>query len=102
MICAYLNINSERNKFDLLNDIIKNKIDILMISETKLDSSFSNEQFQIYGYSKPYRFDRNGNGGTCIYPRGYTNKTNRFSNENRRVLHWNKFKKKKVAFVLFL
>ena len=43
MICAHLNINSARNKFELLSDIIKNNIDILMISETKFDSAFPNE-----------------------------------------------------------
>ena len=66
LICAHLNINSVRNKFDLLSDIIKNNIDILMISETKLDSSFPNGQFQIYGYSEPYRLDRNGNGSGIL------------------------------------
>ena len=66
LICANLNINSVRNKFDLLSDIIKNNIDILMTSETKLDSSFPNGQFQIHGYSKPYRFDKNGNGGGIL------------------------------------
>ena len=45
LICAHLNINSVRNKFDLLSVIIKNDIDILMISETKVDSSFPNGQF---------------------------------------------------------
>ena len=50
----------------MLSDIIKNNIVILMISETKLDSSFPNGQFQIHGYSEPYRFDRNGNGGGIL------------------------------------
>ena len=68
MICAHLVINFVRNKFDLLNDIIKKNINILMISEIKLDSSFPNGNFQIHGYSEPYRLDRNENG--------YTNKTN--------------------------
>ena len=63
LICAHLNINSVRNKFDLLSDIIKNNIDIQMISQIKLDSSFPNGQFQIYDYCEAYRFDRNGNGG---------------------------------------
>ena len=66
LICAHLNINSVRNKFDLLSDIIKTSINILMISKTKLDSSFSNGQFQIYGYSEPYRFDRNENGNGIL------------------------------------
>ena len=66
LIFGHLNINSVRNNFDLLGDIIKNNVDILMISETKLDSSFPNGQFQIHGYSEPYRFDRNGNGGGIL------------------------------------
>ena len=40
LIFAHLNINSIRNKFDSLADIIKDNIDILMISETKVDDSF--------------------------------------------------------------
>ena len=66
LICAHLNINSVKNKFVLLSDVIKNTIDILMISETKLDSSFPNGQFQIHGYSEPYRLDKNGNGGGIL------------------------------------
>ena len=40
IIFGQININSIRNKFDLLMNIIKNEIDILMISETKIDNSF--------------------------------------------------------------
>ena len=35
---------------------------LLLISETKIDSSFPNAQFQIEGYTT-YRLDRNANGG---------------------------------------
>ena len=39
-----------------------------MISETKLDPSFPTGQFHIHGFSEPYWFDRNGNGGgTLLY-----------------------------------
>ena len=37
-----------------------------MISETKLDPSFPTGQFHIRGFSEPYRFDRNGNGGGIL------------------------------------
>ena len=66
LICALLNINSLRNKFDLLINIINNNTDILMISETKLDPSFPTGQFHIHGFFEPYRFDRNGNGGGIL------------------------------------
>ena len=66
LICAQLNINSIRNKFNSLVDIINNNTDILIISETKLDPSFPNGQFHIHGFAEPYRFDRNGNGGGIL------------------------------------
>ena len=43
LIFAHLNIDSIRNKFDLLKEVVSNNIDILVISETKLDSSFPPE-----------------------------------------------------------
>ena len=52
-----------RNKFDTLVQEITNNIDILMISEAKLDNSFPEGQFLISGYSSLYRFDRNCRGG---------------------------------------
>ena len=61
IIVGQLNINSIRNKFDFLAQQVKGNIDILMISETKLDESFPVGQFLIDGYSVPFRFDRNGN-----------------------------------------
>ena len=48
LICAHLHINSVRNRFHLLGNIIKDEIDILMILETKVDSSFPKEQYQFY------------------------------------------------------
>ena len=40
LIFAHLNFNSIRNKFDFVADIIKDNIDIFMISETKVDDVF--------------------------------------------------------------
>ena len=72
IIYAHLNINSLRNKFDQLKGMILGFIDILVITETKLNDSFPNSQFFIQGYSKPYRLDRkeNNGGGVLIYIRG--------------------------------
>ena len=39
-VVAHININSLRNKFGLLVDQVKGNIDVLMISETKIDDSF--------------------------------------------------------------
>ena len=68
LVLAHININSIRNKFDTLVQQITNNIDILMISETKLDNSFPEGQFLIPGYGSPYRFDRNcrGMGGAGV------------------------------------
>ena len=37
-----------------------------MISETKVDESFPSNHFLLDGYSVPFRFDRNGNGGGIL------------------------------------
>ena len=66
LIIGHLNVNSLRNKFEMLEELIKDKIDIFLISETKLDSSFPSGQFVIKGYSTPFRLDRNQNGGGLL------------------------------------
>ena len=66
LIISHLNVNSLRNKFEFLVPLVKDNIDILMLSETKLDSSFPLAQFSIEGYSEPYRLDRDRNGGGLI------------------------------------
>ena len=66
IIRGHLNINSIRNKFEQLKVIFKDRIDILMISETKIDSTFPESQFFIEGYSKPYRLDRTKHGGGIL------------------------------------
>ena len=66
ILIAHLNINSLRNKFEMLTETITNKVDILLISETKLDSSFPLNKFHIDGFTTPCRPDRNQNGGGII------------------------------------
>ena len=66
VIIGTLNINSLSSKFEQLKLIMGNYIDVLVIQETKLDPSFSDGQFVINGYKKPYRLDRNRNGGGVI------------------------------------
>ena len=64
---GHLNINSIRNKFEYLKPIISPIFDIFLVSETKLDDFFPNNQFSLNGY-KMFRRDRNGSGGgLCIY-----------------------------------
>ena len=70
LIIDYLNVNSLRSKFEMLEELIKDKIGIFLISETKLDSSFPSGKFVIKGYITPFRLDRNQNrGGLLLYVR---------------------------------
>ena len=58
IVLADLNINSLRIKFDILTGQITINVDVLVISETKLDDSIPESQFKIRGYSFPFRLDR--------------------------------------------
>ena len=66
-IIAHLNINFLNPKFEPLKLLIKDNIDILLISETKLDDTFPSGQFMIDGYKKPIRLDRNRFGGGILF-----------------------------------
>ena len=66
IIIGHININSIRNKIHLLADLIRGKVDIMLISETKLDSSFPKPQFFLQGYSEPLRLDRTSDGGGLL------------------------------------
>ena len=67
---GHINVNSIRHKFDYLQTVLsKGLIDILCITETKLDDSFSPQLFQCVGF-RCYRKDRNAkSGGMLIYVR---------------------------------
>ena len=65
LVIAQLNINSLRNKFAWLSTMIKGYDDLLLILETKIDSSFPTAQFHIDGYTI-HRRDRDENGGGLL------------------------------------
>ena len=48
LILSHLNINALRYKFECLKSIIDSNIDLLLISETKLNYSFPNSQFDWF------------------------------------------------------
>ena len=63
---CHLNINSIQNKFEELVDTIKKlNAHIIFISETKIDSTYPDSQFNIPGYSL-YRNDRKKGGGGVL------------------------------------
>ena len=66
LIFSQLNINSLWNKFDSRQHIINKNIDALLISETKIDSSFPTVQFHLEGYATPYKLDRHATGGGIL------------------------------------
>ena len=87
LIIGNLNINSLANKFEQLKILIQGNVDILVVTETKLDSTFPTAQFLIDGYSKPYRWDRNRyGGGVIIYVR--EDIPNKILNKHSFPLDW--------------
>ena len=64
---GFLNINSLRNKIIDLREVIRElSLDYFVLSETKLDDSFSSAQFTIGDYEIRGRKDRNKHGGGLI------------------------------------
>ena len=66
VIISQININSIRNKIELLSEAVLGNIDILMVSETKIDMSFPTSQFVIQGFAAPFRLDRIITGGGIL------------------------------------
>ena len=61
-----LNINSISPKFDEFKLMASGYIDVITVTETKLDDSFSKAQFCTDSFSIPYRLDKNRNGGGLV------------------------------------
>ena len=67
VIISHLNINSLRHKFHDLTDLFSDRlVDIIFISETKLDSTFTQAQFDAPGYTFSFRKYRNCHGGGIL------------------------------------
>ena len=60
-------INSLSNKSAML----KEKHDILVNAESKLDISYPENNFYRIGFKKPYRLERNRHGGVMLCERRY-------------------------------
>ena len=69
LLFGNFNINSISSKFDQMKVLLQGNIDILVLTETKIDSYFSSNQLILEGYSKPFRLDRKRNGGLLVYVR---------------------------------
>ena len=63
IMISHLNINSVRYQFHELSDLFnRSLVDILFISETKLDQTFKQAPFEVTGF-KSFRKDRSPHGG---------------------------------------
>ena len=70
VIIGQLNVNSIANKLDDIRTIIPGNVDVMIFTETKLDDSHPTSELHIDGFCKPFRSDRNANGGgVLIYVR---------------------------------
>ena len=70
VIIGNINTNPLPANFDQVKEVILKNVDILVITQTKLDDTFPLGQFYVEGFTMPYRLDRNCNGrGVIIYVR---------------------------------
>ena len=53
----HIKISSIRHEFEMLSKSIEGNLDIIIISETKLDSTFPSNQFTIEGYAALIRLE---------------------------------------------
>ena len=66
IVISHINVTSIRNKFELLAEAVMGNVDILMVTETKIDESFRTSQFVIPGFTSPYHFGRTKDGGGIL------------------------------------
>ena len=67
---GHININSIRSKFEILKSMFSEVLDVLMITETKLDDSSPEQQLHIEDFNMPLRLVRSRYGrGLLLYVR---------------------------------
>ena len=70
IVIGPLNVNCLKNKFEALEELIQNRVDVCFFSETIIDETFPNQQFKINGY-KLFCQDKNCYNGVIL---GFINK----------------------------
>ena len=63
---AHININSLRNKSDMLTNSVSEFIGIQMIPEAKFDDTFPQAFYHLKEFSNRYRLDRDSHGGGIL------------------------------------
>ena len=66
LIFSHLTINSISNTFESVVKDLSSNVDLLVLSETKIDHSFPKGQFLIKGFGDPFRIYRNVNWGGIV------------------------------------
>ena len=66
IVVRQLSINFIRDKFDTFCSIIQQKLDILLVSGSKIHDTFPVAQCSIEGYFTLYRIDRTRKGGDIL------------------------------------
>ena len=66
LILGHVNVNLIRKKINSLVYMPGKIVDIFLISETKLDNSFTPAQFKIEGFTTPYSYVRDDKGGGLL------------------------------------
>ena len=72
VVLGNLNINFISRKFEQFKYLISNHVDVLVLTETKLNKTFATSSFLIDGFSSPFRLNRNRKGGSILILRGRT------------------------------
>ena len=67
IVRSHINVNSIRNKFELFVEAVLANVDILMVTETKINKPFPRSWFIIPGFTSPYLFDRTKEGGGILF-----------------------------------
>ena len=71
-IIGHININFLESKFEALKLLIENILNVLVVTETKIDESYPTSQLEINGFGTPFMLDRNKHGGGfMIYVRDH-------------------------------
>ena len=65
-IIGHININFLEGKFEALKHLVEDNLDVLVVTETKIDASYPTSQFAIKGVGTPFRQDRNKHGGGVL------------------------------------
>ena len=66
VIIGHLNVNSLLPKLDAVKTIITGNIDVMIFTQTKPDDSYSTAQLMAGRFKKPFRLDKDSNGGGML------------------------------------